>query len=118
MDTRYAEPYDIPARMRDFCDWLNLETAQLMPVVEYVSRAHYEFAAIHPFADGNGRSVRLLVNLLLLRQGFPIAIIRMRDRDTYLDALSSTGSGDFSPFEALMAEAIAESLRRAISFFS
>jgi hypothetical protein len=58
------------------------------------------------------------MNLLLLRQGFPIAIIRMRDRDTYLEALSSAGSGDFSPFEALIAEAIAESLRRAISFFS
>jgi Fic family protein len=118
MDTRYAEPYDIPARMRDFCDWLNSEATQSMPVVEYVSRAHYEFASIHPFADGNGRSARLLMNLLLLRRGFPIAIIRMRDRDTYLEALSSAGSGDFLPFETLIAEAIAESLRRAISFFS
>jgi Fic family protein len=118
MDTRYAEPYDIPARMRDFCDWLNSEGAKALPVVDYVSRAHYEFAAIHPFADGNGRSARLLMNLLLIRQGFPIAIIRMRDRDAYLDALGVAGSGDLLPFQEIVGEAIVESLRRAISFFT
>ncbi len=118
MDTRYAEPHDIPDRMRDFCDWLNSETAQSLPIVEFVSRAHYEFAAIHPFADGNGRTARLLMNLLLLRQDYPIAIIRMRDRDIYLDALATASSGDFAPIQDLIAEALAESLRRAIAFFS
>jgi Fic family protein len=118
MDTRYAEPYDIPARMRDFCDWLNSDTAQALPIVEYVSLAHYDFAAIHPFTDGNGRTARLLMNLLLLRQGYPIAIIRMRDRDTYLDALATAASGDFTPLQNLVVEAMAESCRRAISFFS
>jgi Fic family protein len=118
MDTRYAEPQDIPARMRDFCDWLNSEDAQVTPIVESVSRAHYQFAAIHPFADGNGRCARLLMNLLLIRKGFPIAIIRMRDRDTYLDSLVAASAGDFAPFQELLTEAIAESLRRAISFFS
>jgi hypothetical protein len=84
MDTRYAEPHDIPARMRDFCDWLNSETAQALPTVEYVS----------------------------------LAIIRMRDRDQYLDALATAASGNFTPLQNLVAEAIAESCRRAISFFS
>ncbi len=118
MDSRYAEPHDIPTRMRDFCDWLNSDEALSSPIVDYVSRAHYEFAAIHPFADGNGRCARLLMNVLLIRKGFPIAIIRMRDRDAYLDALSAASSGDFEPFQALLTEAIVESLRRAISFFS
>ena len=82
-----------------------------------VSRAHYEFAAIHPFADGNGRCARLLMNVLLIRKGLPIAIIRMRDRDVYLDALAAASSGDFGPFQELLTKTIAESLRRAISFF-
>jgi Fic family protein len=118
MDSRYAEPHEIPARMRDFCDWLNSDVALASPIVDYVSRAHYEFAAIHPFADGNGRCARLLMNVLLIRKGFPIAIIRLRDRDLYLDALAAAASGDFAPFHELLTEAIAESLRRAISFFS
>jgi Fic family protein len=88
------------------------------PSVDYVSRAHYEFAAIHPFADGNGRCARLLMNVLLIRKGFPIAIIRLRDRDLYLDALTAAASDDFAPFYELLTEAIAESLRRAVSFFS
>jgi hypothetical protein len=50
--------------------------------------------------------------------GLPIAIIRMPDRDIYLDALATAGSGDLLPFQALVSAAIAESLRRAISFFS
>jgi hypothetical protein len=45
-------------------------------------------------------------------------IIRVRDRDAYLDALTTASSGDFQPFEALVAETITESLRRAIAFFS
>ncbi|NJN49566.1 MAG: Fic family protein [Alkalinema sp. RL_2_19] len=118
MDTRYAEPHDIPARMGDFCDWLNAEAGQAMDIIQYVSRAHYELAAIHPFSDGNGRTARLLMNLLLIRRGYPIAIIRMRDRDRYLDALSTAATGDFQPFERLIAEAVEESLRRAIAFFS
>jgi len=117
MDSRYAEPHEIPGRMRDFCDWLNSDEAMKSPIVDYVSHAHYEFATIHPFADGNGRCARLLMNILLIRKGFPIAIIRMRDRDVYLDALGAASSGDFSPFQELLTETIAESLRRAISFF-
>jgi Fic family protein len=110
METRYAEPADIPARMQDFSDWLNSTPARELAIVEYVSRAHYELAAIHPFTDGNGRTARLLMNLLLLRQGYPITIMRMRDCDAYLDALAMAASRDFQPFEALISEAITESL--------
>jgi Fic family protein len=111
-----AKPQEIPVRSRNFCDGLNSDEAQASPIVEFVSRAHYEFAAIHPFVDGNGRCARLLMNLLLIRKSlsFPIAIIHLRDHDALVDA----SSGDFVPFQDLIAEAIVESLRRAISFFS
>ena len=89
-----------------------------LPIAELVCRAHFFLAEIHPFADGNGRTARLLMNLLLIRKGYPIAIIRNRDRDAYLDALATNAAtGDFHPFEELVTEAIEESLRRAISFF-
>lgn len=58
------------------------------------------------------------MNLLLLRRGYPITIIRNRDRDAYLDSLAAAAIGDFIPFEALVTEAMTDSLRRAISFFS
>jgi Fic family protein len=118
MDTRYAKPHDIPTKMRDFCDWLNSSEFQAMPVVEQAARSHFELTAIHPFADGNGQTARLLMNLILQRCGYPMAIIRVRDRDAYLDALAIAGSGDLAPFMTIVSEAMEESLRRAISFFA
>ena len=118
MDTRYAEPRDIPAKMRNFCDWLNGDESLALPIAELVCRVHFFLAEIHPFTDGNGRTARLLMNLLLIRKGYPIAIIRNRDRDAYLDALANAAISDFHPFEELVTEAIVDSLRRAISFFS
>ena len=73
MDTRYAEPRNIPARMRDFCDWLNGDESLALPIAELVCRAYFFLAEIHPFADGNGRTARLLMNLLLIRKSYPIA---------------------------------------------
>jgi Fic family protein len=118
MDTRYAEPTDIPVKMRDFCDWLNSSEFQAMPAVEQAARAHFELAVIHPFTDGNGRTARLLMSLILQRCGYPMAIIRVRDCDAYLDALAIAGSEDFAPLIVMVSEAMEESLRRAISFFA
>ena len=73
MDTRYAEPRDIPAKMRNFCDWLNGDESLALPIAELVCRVHFFLAEIHPFTDGNGRTARLLMNLLLIRKGYPIA---------------------------------------------
>ena len=73
MDTRYAEPRDIPVKMRNFCDWLNADESLALPIAELVCRAHFFLAEIHPFTNGNGRTARLLMNLLLIRKGYPIA---------------------------------------------
>ena len=65
MDTRYAEPRDIPTRMRDFCDWLNADESLALPIAQLVCRAHFFLAEIYPFTDGNcqfadfRRSVRI-----------------------------------------------------------
>jgi hypothetical protein len=72
--------------------------------------AHTWFVSIHPFIDGNGRVARLLMNLLLMRYGFPIGIIGKEDRARYYDVLEISQSSDISPFIGLISECILESL--------
>lgn len=60
--------------------------------------AHYKFVYIHPFIDGNGRTGRLLMNLLLMQAGFPPVIIRVEDRPAYYEALKGANEGDLRPF--------------------
>ena len=65
--------------------------------------AHFRLTAIHPFADGNGRAARLLMNLLLLRAGYPPVAVRPEDRRAYLDALEQGSlAGDLTPFQTIM----------------
>jgi len=71
---------------------------------------HTWFVTIHPFNDGNGRTARLLMNLLLMRYGYPIAIISKEDRLRYYDALETSQSSDLSGMIGLVAECVHESL--------
>ena len=67
--------------------------------------AHFRLVAIHPFSDGNGLTARLLMNLLLLRGGFPPLAVRPEDRKAYLDALERASlTGDMTPFQRLLYE--------------
>ena len=72
--------------------------------------AHTWFVMIHPFVDGNGRVARLLMNLMLMRYGYPIAVITREDRLRYYDALEEAQTSDLTPFVALVNECVGESL--------
>ncbi|TAD78258.1 MAG: Fic family protein [Oscillatoriales cyanobacterium] len=85
---RYPPHYLLAQLMGDFVDWLNSESALNLHPVEYAAIAHYRFVSIHPFRDGNGRTARLLMNLLLLRAGYPIVVIHNRIRNDYINALA------------------------------
>lgn len=61
--------------------------------VEIAAEAHYRLVTIHPFLDGNGRTARLLMNLILLQNGYPPALIRTRDRVPYLKSLEKAQLG-------------------------
>lgn len=72
--------------------------------------AHVLFGQIHPFVDGNGRTARALMNLVLLRRGYPTCIIREESRDSYIAALESAGQcADITAFTQLVYESVAES---------
>jgi Fic family protein len=79
------------------------------PVLQ-AAELHYNLVAIHPFSDGNGRTARLMMNLHLLRHGFPTAVIRVTERSAYLAGLDEANKGRTEPF----ARFIAASLRRSI----
>lgn len=72
--------------------------------------AHAWLAQIHPFMDGNGRTARVLMNLILMRRGYPICIITRDDRLRYYDALEESQGGDLSPLIELVCENVEESL--------
>lgn len=67
---------------------------------------HHKFVWIHPFFDGNGRTVRLAMNLLLMRKGFPPAIVLKNDRKKYYDALNQANKGSYQKLTLLMAQAL------------
>lgn len=114
-DFKPPGPESIPAQMEEFCAWLRDSS---VPGTDFASVkgilaaavGHTWFVTIHPFVDGNGRVARLLMNLILMRYGIPIAIISREDRLRYYDSLEQSQCSDLSPFVALLCECIFESL--------
>lgn len=84
------------------------------PLPEELARLHNEFEQIHPFIDGNGRVGRLLLNLTLVRLGYPPVIIFKRQREAYLTALQRADAGDYGALGELIARAMYENLNRFI----
>ncbi len=108
-------PESVPPQMEEFGKWLSSVSCVnnnygILDAIIYAAAAHTWFVSIHPFIDGNGRVARLIMNLFLMRYGYPIAIITKEDRLRYYDALEISQSSDLSPFIALVAECINESL--------
>lgn len=108
---RYPAHYLVPQLMTDFVDWLNGAVSELHPV-NYATLAHYRFVSIHPFRDGNGRTGRLLMNLLLIRAGYPIVVIDNQVRNEYINALAhgQQNGDDPKPLLGLVEDAVLKSL--------
>lgn len=108
-------PESIAAQMQEFCAWLAEASVpgnkwQSKDAMSVASAAHAWFVTIHPFIDGNGRVGRLILNLLLMRFGYPIAIITTADRSRYYDSLEISQASDLSALTSLVAECVEESL--------
>jgi Fic family protein len=95
----YATPEETPAKMAELVDWYRREqvNGELHPLI-LAATFHYQFVAIHPFDDGNGRMARLLMNLIFMQAGFPPVIIRTEDKNNYLLALEQADTGDLELF--------------------
>jgi Fic family protein len=88
----FPSPAEVPALMGDFAAWL--ATASDTPDTAFT--AHRKLVDIHPFNDGNGRAARLLMNLILLRGGYPPVAVRPEDRPAYILALRQIDSDSFN----------------------
>ncbi len=87
----YATPEETPALMSDLVDWYNdAERSGKFTPIELAAIFHYRYIRIHPFEDGNGRIVRLMVNYILTRHDYPMIVVRSRKKKEYLEALHRT----------------------------
>jgi Fic family protein len=103
------ESWEIPHFMTRWEEWLRSKALTLHPVTR-AALAHHRLAAIHPFIDGNGRTARLVMNLLLLRDGFPPTIILRENRAQYYRVLAEADRGKERPVVNLVGRAVERSL--------
>lgn len=112
---------EVPALVRDWVDAVaqfGRDVAhgreQPEPFPEALARIHNRFEQIHPFIDGNGRAGRLVLNLILVRLGYPPVVIFKRQRDQYLRAMQQADAADVGPLGELIARAMFDNLNRFI----
>jgi Fic family protein len=108
----YATPEETPAKMRELMEWYYEadSNTEIHPVV-VAALFHHKFVEIHPFDDGNGRLSRILMNLVLLKKGFPPVVVKMDDRRNYYSLLSRADVGETWPFVEYIIESSQWSLR-------
>ena len=105
---------DVPIRMMKLTQWLG--GIQGEHPVKVASDFHFRFVEIHPFMDGNGRTARLLSNLILLGHGYPMMIIKTNERKVYMDAIEKgTITHDLTDFYLCISKAVERSLNSFIA---
>nr|XP_057927177.1 protein adenylyltransferase FICD [Doryrhamphus excisus] len=97
-------PQDLQRHMQELVLWLNSDEALQLHPVEYAALAHYKLVYVHPFVDGNGRTSRLLMNLVLMQARYPPITIRKEQRAEYYAALDTANEGDVRPFIRFIAK--------------
>lgn len=107
----FPSPAEMPALMQAFSDWLRGEP----PTPATAFTAHRRLVEIHPFNDGNGRTARLLMNLVLIRGGYPPITVRPEDRAGYIAALQEAQAGDDGDaFDRLLYERLDSTLEEYV----
>ena len=112
---QFTTPEETPAQMAALVLWLRNEMESPgMGLIQFLALLHHRFTRIHPFDDGNGRVVRLLVNYVLLKAGLPPMVIKTKERKRYFETLAMADAGDLEPMQKFVDEALAWSLRLGI----
>jgi Fic family protein len=99
----------IPSMISELLTTLSQNPDELRSI-ELAAYFHHELVYIHPFLDGNGRTARLLMNVILLRAGYPFTVLLKVDRPKYLRALSEADNGNLIPFANFIANCVERSL--------
>jgi Fic/DOC family len=108
---------DVPAAISNWIEEaraLEGQAADSLRFPEALASVHAHFEQIHPFLDGNGRTGRLLLNLLLVRLGYPPAIIYKGQRSRYLNALRRADQADCGPLGEFLARAVLDNLYKFV----
>ncbi|WP_234123670.1 Fic family protein [Clostridium hydrogenum] len=107
---RPPEHFLVPQQMEELITWYAKNKNKIHPI-ELAAEFHHKFTFIHPFIDGNGRCGRLLMNLILMRNGYPMTVIRMEDRNEYMAALEKASmKNKLDDFIKIIEEAVNRSL--------
>jgi Fic family protein len=109
-----APPDKIPAKMKALTQWLESDdTLRTTHVTRIAARAHYLFLQAYPYPKHSGKVGRLMMNMMLLREGYPPAILHATDRQRYYDALRTSPDAT----SAIIQEALENSLHSTIRYF-
>lgn len=119
----YMNYNKVPAKLREFCEQLNADRREIgsfnmQQKYEWTFDAHYKLVTIHPWADGNGRMARLVMNYLQFEQGLIPSKILKEDREEYIRALIATRENeDLTLFRNFMSDIMIKNLNQDIEVF-
>jgi Fic family protein len=109
-----ATPDKIPAKMKALTSWLESDdTLRTMHTTRIAARAQYLFLQAYPYPKHSGKLARLLMNMMLLREGYPPAVLHATDRQRYYEALRTSADAT----SAIIQEALENSLHSTIRYF-
>jgi len=106
---KLPEAIEVPRLMSNLIKWISENRGKIHPV-ELAGIIHHKLVAIYPFFDGNGRTARLIMNVILMQSGYPLSVILKNDRKKYYDTLSKADKGDLNPFIRFIAQSVERSL--------
>lgn len=103
------EATEVPKKMTDLILWIKNNKKTLDPI-ELASITQHKLVYIHPFFDGNGRVSRLIMNLFLMQEGYPLVTVLKNDRKKYYGVLEKADKGDYAPLVRFVAQNVERSL--------
>ncbi len=101
---------DVALYIEQWVQWFTSDAALRYDPVTRAAVAHHEFEAVHPYSDGNGRVGRLLLNLILIQEGYPPALVLREWRPRYIQTLQQAHLGDYTPLVNLVGLAVERAL--------
>lgn len=108
-DHRPPDASLVPSQMQDLINWYR-ENQKILHPIELAALLHHRLVHIHPFFDGNGRTARLVMNILLMSRSYPLAVTLKNDRQKYYRVLKQADQNQYSPLVKFVAQTVERSL--------